>query len=98
MEQQSLERRIVNEVQYAATEYAVSQEVVQQYEHDILPDARALREEQDRLFSTGQTSFDSWLEAQREYEEIVREYLEALAYHRRTMLRLNSAVGQRLLP
>jgi cobalt-zinc-cadmium efflux system outer membrane protein len=98
IEQQGLERRIINEVQYAATEYAVSREVVQQYERDILPDARALRDEQDRLFANGQASFDSWLEAQREYDEAVREYLEALVYHRRTMLRLNSAVGQRVLP
>lgn len=95
---QDLERRIINEVQYAATEYAVSRDAVQQYERDILADARALRDEQDRLFANGQASFDSWQEAQAEYHEIVREYLEALTYHRRTMLRLNRAVGQRVLP
>ena len=98
MEQQALERRVINEVQYAATEYAVSSEVVRQYEHGILSDARAVRDEEDRLFAVGQSSFDSWLEAQREHDEVVREYLEVLAYHRRTMLRLNSAVGQRILP
>jgi cobalt-zinc-cadmium efflux system outer membrane protein len=98
MEQQGLVRRIVNEVQYAATEYAVSREAVDQYERSILADARALRDEQDRLFANGQASLDSWLEAQREYDEVVREYLEALVYHRRTMLRLNGAVGQRILP
>jgi cobalt-zinc-cadmium efflux system outer membrane protein len=98
IEQQGLERRIIDEVQYAATEYAVSRETVQQYERDILPDARAVRDEQDRLFANGRASLDSWLEAQREYEEIVHDYLEALVYHRRTMLRLNSAVGQRILP
>lgn len=98
MEQQALERRVINEVQYAATEYAVSGEVVRQYEHGILSDARAVRDEEDRLFAAGRSSIDSWLEAQREHDEVVREYLEALAYHRRTMLRLNSAVSQRILP
>lgn len=98
MERQGLERRIINEVQYAATEYAVSGETVRQYERDVLSDSRTLRDEQDRLFAHGQISFDSWLEAQKEYDEIVREYLETLVYHRRTMLRLNSAVGQCILP
>jgi cobalt-zinc-cadmium efflux system outer membrane protein len=98
LELQSLERHIVNEVQYAATEYALSREVVQQYERDMLADARRLRDEQSRLFAAGQAGFDSLFEMQKEYEEIVREYLEALAYHRRTMLRLNGAVGQRILP
>lgn len=98
MEQQALERRVINEVQYAATEYAVSGEVVRQYEHGILSDARAVRDEENRLFAVGQSSVDSWLDAQREHDEVVREYLEALAYHRRTMLRLNSALGQRILP
>lgn len=98
MEQQSLQRRVINEVQYAATEYAVSGEVVRHYERDILNDARALRDEENRLFAAGQSSFDTWLEAEREHNEVVREYLEARAYHRRTMLRLNSAVSQRILP
>ena len=98
LELQSLERHIINEVQYAATEYALSREVVQQYERDMLADTRHLRDEQSRLFAAGQAGFDSLFEMQKEYEEIVREYLEALAYHRRTMLRLNGAVGQRILP
>jgi cobalt-zinc-cadmium efflux system outer membrane protein len=95
---EDLERRIVNEVQNAALEYAVSREAVQESEREILPGARALRDEQDRLFAGGQAGFASWLEAQKEYGEVVRDYLETLVYHRRTMLRLNSAVGQRLLP
>jgi cobalt-zinc-cadmium efflux system outer membrane protein len=98
IEQHGLERRIINQVQYAATEYAVSREGVQLYEREILSDARTLRDEHDRLFANGQASLDSWLEAQKEYDEVVREYLETLVYHRRTMLRLNTAVGQRILP
>lgn len=98
VEKQGLERRVINEVQYAATEYALSADVVRQYQREILPDARIVREEQDRLFTNGQAGFDAWQEAQKEYDEVVREYLEALAYHRRTMLRLNNAVGQRMLP
>lgn len=98
LELQGLERRIINEVQYAVTEYAVSRTTVEQYEREMLGGARLLRDEQARPFANGQATLDSVLEAQKEYEEIVREYLEALVYHRRTMLRLNSAVGQHILP
>ncbi|HEY7308788.1 MAG TPA: TolC family protein [Gemmataceae bacterium] len=98
LERQDLERRIRNEVRYAATEYAASREVVRQYEQDMLPGADSLREEQSRLFVTGQTTLDSLLEARREHDEVVREYLEALVYHRRAMRRLNIAVGQCILP
>jgi cobalt-zinc-cadmium efflux system outer membrane protein len=98
MEQQSLERRIINEVRYAATEYVVSRQTVQEYEREILDGARGLRDEQAGLLTNGQASLTALLEAQTEYDEIVRDYLEALAYHRRTMLRLNTAVGQCVLP
>lgn len=97
-DREGLERRIINEVQYAATEYAFSREVVQQYEGEILAITRTLRDEQADLFSRGQASLDSLLEVQKEYDEVVRDYLETLVYHRRTMLRLNFAVGQRILP
>lgn len=98
LELQGLERRIINEVQYAATEYAVSRATVEQYEREMLGGARLLRDEQARRFAEGQATLESVLEAQKEYEEIVREYLEALVYHRRSMLRLNTAVGQGILP
>ncbi len=98
LEGEGLERRIVNEVQYAATEYTLSREVVERYERDILAGARHLRDEQDRLLANGKTSFDSWREARSEYDEVVRDYLEALVYHRRAMRRLNIAVGQNILP
>jgi cobalt-zinc-cadmium efflux system outer membrane protein len=98
LEREVLERRIINEVQYAATEYELSRAEVEQYEQEILASARTLREEKYRLFTQGQESLDALLEIQEDYDEAVRGYLEALVRHRRDMLRLNIAVGQRILP
>jgi cobalt-zinc-cadmium efflux system outer membrane protein len=37
-----------------------------------------------------------YLNAQRDYNDVARQYLEALARQRRAVLRLNTAVGCRL--
>lgn len=98
IELEGAERQVANQVQQAAAEYAGSRCVVRRYEQDILPAARRLRGEKHRLFAAGQESLVSFLEAQRQYNEVVRQYLDTLVRHRRNMLRLNTAVGQRVMP
>jgi cobalt-zinc-cadmium efflux system outer membrane protein len=98
MEVDRAEQEVIDEVRQAATEYAASRENVQRYERELLTQARSLREEKYRQFASGEKDLGSFLTAQRRYEEIVREYLETLTRHRRDMLRLNTAVGQRILP
>jgi cobalt-zinc-cadmium efflux system outer membrane protein len=98
MEVDRAEQEVIDEVRRAATEYAVSREAVQRYEREMLAQARGLREEKYHLFASGQKDLGSFLATQRSYDDIVREYLEALARHRRDMLRLNTVVGQRILP
>lgn len=92
------ERQVANEVQRAAAEYASSRIVVQRYEQDILAAAQRLRDEKYRLFTKGQEGLISFLQAQSEYNDVVRQYLENLVRHRRNMLKLNTAVGQRVAP
>ena len=92
------ERHVANEVQRAAAEYTASRTVIQRYEKDIVPAARRLRDENYRLYAKGQVGLVAFLEAQREYNDVVRQYLQALVRHRRDMLRLNTAIGQRVVP
>jgi cobalt-zinc-cadmium efflux system outer membrane protein len=92
------ERQVANEVQRALAEYETSRGTVRQYERDILPAARRLREQKYRLFTKGQEGLVAYLEALRDYNEVVRQYLEALVRHRRDALRLNTVVGQRVTP
>ncbi len=92
------ERQVANDVQRAVAEYASSRTVIQRYEQDILPAGKRLRDEKYRLFAKGQEGLISFLEAQREYNDVIRQYLEMLVRHRRNMLRLNTAVGQRVVP
>jgi cobalt-zinc-cadmium efflux system outer membrane protein len=97
LEREVLERRIANEVQYATTECELSRAEVEQYEQEILPSARTLRDEKYHLFTQGRESLDALLEIQEDYDEAVRGYLESLVRHRRDMLRLTVVLGQRIL-
>jgi cobalt-zinc-cadmium efflux system outer membrane protein len=51
-----------------------------------------------RLYQHGEADIFHYLAAQREYNELVRQYRDTLVAHRRSMLKLNTVVGQRLLP
>ncbi|HTU17290.1 MAG TPA: TolC family protein [Gemmataceae bacterium] len=97
-EVQGVELQIINEVRQAATDYAVSRKSVERYERDILPESRSVLAEKQRLFSSGREGIDVWLAARKDYNDVVRQYGEVLLRHRRAMLKLNTAVGQRLLP
>jgi cobalt-zinc-cadmium efflux system outer membrane protein len=98
MEVERAEAEVVDEVRRALTEYTVSRQAARQYERDILPPVRGLRAEKFRRFREDGTDLKDCLAAQRDYEETVRDYVETLARHRRAMLRLNVAVGQRIFP
>ncbi len=98
IEQKGLELQIVREVQDAAADLTSSRAAVERYEREILPDARTLRSDKQRLYEKGQVGLDVYLEARKEYNEVVRDYLDVLARHRRNAFKLNTAVGQRILP
>jgi cobalt-zinc-cadmium efflux system outer membrane protein len=98
IEVEGLERVAVIEVRQAWTEYTSSRQVVQQYEQEGLPAARRVLEEAQRHFVEGKEGIDALLEARKDYSEMIRLYREAQVRHRRSMLKLNTAVGQRILP
>jgi cobalt-zinc-cadmium efflux system outer membrane protein len=98
IEAEGLERLAANEVRQAWTEYTVSRQVVQQYEQEGLPAARHVFEEKFRQHSERKEGLDTLVEVQADYDEMVRLYRGALVRHRRAMLKLNTAVGKRILP
>jgi outer membrane protein, heavy metal efflux system len=94
----ALERQVVTEVVTAAREYAISRATVQNIEKRILPIAQKRRDDTLQLYQGGETDVVAYLMAQRDYNEYVRQYREAIVRHRRSMLNLNTAVGQRIMP
>ena len=69
-----------------------------EHERDLLPGASRIRDETLRRYNQGEAALVDYLLAQRDYNEIVRQYRDTQVRHRRSMLALNTAVGIRLLP
>jgi outer membrane protein, heavy metal efflux system len=92
------EQQAANEVRQAERQYALTRAAVERIEVKLLPAARRVRDDAYRLFVQGEEEAIVYLNAQREFNEAARQYRDMLVRHRRAMLRLNTAVGQRLLP
>lgn len=98
LELAGIERQVITDVERAMIEYGSTKSAVERLERSILPRAKRLRDERYRLYTAGQESILTYQNAQRSYNEAVRQYRDSLIAHRRSMLRLNTAVGQRILP
>ena len=46
----------------------------------------------------GETSLLNFLQAQLDYNDVVKQYLDTAIRHRQSMLSLNTTVGRRILP
>src|SRR5262249_19129943 len=92
----NLERQVILEIQRAEAAYDVTLATIKRLEAEILPAAREnLEISLRRSEKPGPLAI---IEAQRAFGDIARQYLEALIRHRRSMYRLNTAVGCRIFP
>ena len=97
-ELEALTQRVATEVEQAAREYAVTRAAVGRIEAEILPVAGRIRDDAEALYRRGGAEIVAYLNARRDYNEVVREYRDLLIRHRRSMLGLNTAVGVRVFP
>lgn len=98
LELQAREREVVAEVQRAYQEYLTSRAAVCRFQQEILPRAQRARAEHRRQLTLNRESPASFLLAEKDYHDIVHQYLEALIHERRSGYHLNTVVGERLLP
>ncbi len=90
--------RIVAEVRQAERLYATTCATVERIERSLLPCAAKEHERVARLYHAGEAGELAFLTAERDFDLVVRQYRDTLVRHRRSMLKLNTAVGQRILP
>jgi cobalt-zinc-cadmium efflux system outer membrane protein len=98
IELQGREQQVIADVRKAFQEYSNNRKAVRYYQDNILPRARRVHEEMLRRYKAGAAGILDLFAAQREYNDVVRRYLEASVRLRRSALRLNTAVGQRIVP
>jgi cobalt-zinc-cadmium efflux system outer membrane protein len=94
----AVERQVADEVHEALLEFQLSRDALDRIERDLLPTARNVRDAALRRLRGGEINALQYLEAERNFNEVVRLYRDALVRHRRAMLDLNTAAGTRLLP
>jgi len=92
------EKQVVYDVEEAIREYELSRTSVIEFKKEVIPASREVRDSAFRRWQGGESSALDYLEAQQDYNDVVRQYRDALVRHRRAMLDLNTAVGTRLVP
>jgi cobalt-zinc-cadmium efflux system outer membrane protein len=93
-----LERQVVSDVLDAAQELEQSYISVLEYRREIIPASKKMRDAALRLYETGAVSILDFLDAQLAFNDVVKQYRDSLVRHRRAILDLNTAVGERVLP
>ena len=93
-----LERQARIDVEQAMLEYEVTLQEVKDLREQVLPDATQVRDEANVLWQTGRKSQPDYIDAQLDYNQIVKQYLDTAVRHRRSMLSLNTVVGRRIMP
>jgi cobalt-zinc-cadmium efflux system outer membrane protein len=98
VEQAERQQQAMNEVRQAERQYILTRAALSRIEDRLRPAADRVLNDARRLYEQGEQDAIVYLNAQREYNEAARQYRDMLVRHRRAMLRLNTAVGVRLLP
>jgi cobalt-zinc-cadmium efflux system outer membrane protein len=93
-----MERQMITEVRKAASEYEVSGRIVRRIHDQILPALERAIVTRDKLFREGDVDVYAYLDQRRKYNDTAKAYLDSAVRHRKSMLALNTAVGQRILP
>lgn len=93
-----VERQVVEDVRRAALEHEAAHQAVQRLKKDVIPKASHLRDDAFKIFRNGEGNVTAYYDAERELNNVLRLYRDALIRHRRAMLRLNTAVGHRIFP
>jgi cobalt-zinc-cadmium efflux system outer membrane protein len=92
------ERQVLIDVEKAVTEYEVTRREVEELRNDLVPTARRVRDDVYVRFQGGEDTLMTYINAQLDFNQVVKQYLDTAVRHRRSMLSLNTAVGQRIMP
>lgn len=93
-----VERQAVLEVERALEEYNITRHHVDELRRTIVPTARQVQGEARRLYLAGETSVVDYINAQLEFNQVAKQYLDTSIRHRRAMLDLNTVTGRRIMP
>lgn len=98
LQKESVKRHVQDDVLDAVREFDLSLQNVVRTEEVVLPAAREVRDAAFRRWQQRAITALDYLDAQRAFNDTVKSFRDALVRHRRAMLDVNTAVGERVLP
>ncbi len=98
VEAASQERQVIYNVEEAVREFDLSRQSVIELDREVIPASKRVLDSSYRRWQTGEISAIEYIDAQKDYNEVVRRFRDALVRHRNAMLDLNTAVGARIMP
>ncbi len=98
IELSDLEHQVLVDVEKALEEYQVTRLEVEELRDQLIAEAREVRDDARRLYLSGETSIVAYINAELEFNQVAKQYLDTAVRHRQSMLSLNTAVGRRILP
>ncbi|MHB1557478.1 MAG: TolC family protein [Isosphaeraceae bacterium] len=98
LELDDLRPQILVDVEKALEEYQITRREVEELRREVVPVARQVANDALKLYLSGETSIINYINAQLEFNQIAKQYLDTAVRHRLSMLDLNTATGRRLLP
>jgi outer membrane protein, heavy metal efflux system len=94
----AVEDQVVAEVRQSERALATTRAAVDRMERSLLPSAKEAHDVANKQYLAGEVDEQAFLLAEQDYDRVIRQYRDMLVRHRRSMLKLNTAVGQRILP
>ncbi len=94
----ALEEEVVAEVRQAGRFYSATRAAIERIERSLLPKAVQEHERVTKLRLAGKVDELAFLTAEQDFDRVVRQYRDTLVKHRRSMLKVNTSVGCRVLP
>ncbi|WP_435011261.1 TolC family protein [Tundrisphaera lichenicola] len=98
VEMAALEQQASHEVREAALDVELGLADVVELERDVIPAARQARDRSFGEFRDDPSKVGDYLDDQKDYNDVVQQYRNALIELRQSQLDLNTAVGLRVMP
>jgi cobalt-zinc-cadmium efflux system outer membrane protein len=93
-----LERQARIDIEEAVQEYEISRRLVDALHDEVIPEAKVMLLETDKLRRAGDKSISEYIAVQLEFNDKVKQYLDTAIRYRRSMLSINTVVGKRVMP
>jgi cobalt-zinc-cadmium efflux system outer membrane protein len=98
IELSDLERQALVDVEKAAQEYAVTRREVDELRQDVIPAAQQMIGEARMLYMREEKSAIDLINAQLDFNQVAKQYLDTAIRHRRSMVNLNTVTGRKIMP